>query len=123
MEEKIEVVELKEGEEFPITLTAAATTAAIEAMSAEGYDESYGLRIGVRGGGCSGLQYVLDFENERRFGDFIFAVNGLKIFLDPASATHLEGTVIDYITELMNTGFKFNNPAVSRTCGCGSSFS
>ena len=123
MTEKVEVIELTEEEELPITLTSAATSAAIEAMSAEGYDESYGLRIGVRGGGCSGLQYVLDFENQKRFGDFIFAINGLKIFLDPASATHLEGTVIDYVTELMNTGFKFNNPSVSRTCGCGSSFS
>lgn len=122
MTEKVETVELKEKEEFPVSLTKAATEAALDAMKSEGFDEAYGLRVGVRGGGCSGLTYILDFENANRFGDFVFTIDGLRVFLDPISAMHLEGTVIDYVTELMNQGFKFNNPSAKRTCGCGSSF-
>ena len=122
MTEKVETVELKEEDEFPVSLTKAATEAALDAMKSEGLDDAYGLRVGVRGGGCSGLTYILDFENTNRFGDFVFTIDGLRVFLDPISATHLEGTVIDYVTELMTQGFKFNNPSAKRTCGCGSSF-
>ena len=122
MTKKAETVELKEKDEFPVFLTKAATDAALDAMKSEGLDAAYGLRVGVRGGGCSGLTYILDFENTNRFGDFVFMIDGLKVFLDPVSATHLEGTVIDYVTELMSQGFKFNNPSAQRTCGCGSSF-
>lgn len=122
MIEKTQTVELKDKEEFPIFLTEEATSAARDAMKSEGLDETYGLRVGVRGGGCSGLTYILDFEKQNRFGDFVFMINGLRIFLDPISAMHLEGTKIDYVTHLMNQGFKFNNPSAKRTCGCGSSF-
>lgn len=81
-----------------------------------------GLRVGVRGGGCAGYQYVLDFSNVKS-NDFIFEQDGLKIYVDPISAMHLEGTVIDYVTGLQGAGFKFINPNAKSTCGCGSSYS
>ena len=116
MTEKVQTVELKDKEEFPIFLTEEATSAARDAMKSEGLDEAYGLRVGVRGGGCSGLTYILDFEKQNRLGDFVFTIGGLKIFLDPISAMHLEGTTIDYVTSLMGMGFKFINPNATKTC-------
>lgn len=81
-----------------------------------------GLRVGVRGGGCAGFEYVLDFSTARE-GDFLMVVDGLRVYVDPISAIYLEGTILDYVSGLMGTGFKFNNPNSTRTCGCGSSFS
>lgn len=85
--------------------------------------EGHGLRVAVHGGGCSGLQYALDFSNETRMGDTIFEIDGLRVYVDMASAQYLKGTVIDYLSGLNGTGFKFNNPNAQRTCGCGHSFS
>jgi iron-sulfur cluster assembly accessory protein len=93
-----------------------------EAMVAEKLD-SHGLRIFVQGGGCSGFQYGLDFDNAPRAGDFEMHFDGLTVYLDPISAMHLEGTVIDYVMGISGAGFKFNNPSAKTTCGCGSSFS
>lgn len=111
-------------EEFPppLTLTPKAVEMVKDAMARESLD-GYGLRVSVMGGGCSGLQYGLDFENEERPGDYTFDVEGVKVFLDMMSSTYLEGVTIDYVQSLQGAGFKFVNPKASRTCGCGSSFS
>ncbi|MBL7662294.1 iron-sulfur cluster assembly accessory protein [bacterium] len=108
--------------DFPVTLTTKAIEMIKSALKEEGL-EDHGLRIAVQGGGCSGLQYGLDFEKEERMGDVVSTVDGLKIFIDMASANFLKGTSIDYVTSLQGAGFKFNNPNAKRTCGCGSSFS
>ncbi|MCB0353978.1 MAG: iron-sulfur cluster assembly accessory protein [Bdellovibrionales bacterium] len=106
----------------PIHLTPAAVDAIRVAVSEEG-EAGDGLRVSVVGGGCSGYQYNLDFEKESRMGDLTLDFDGVSIFIDSVSAGLLRGTVIDYVSGLNGTGFKFNNPNANRTCGCGSSFS
>jgi len=106
----------------PIDLTAKAIEMVREAMEAEKLD-NHGLRIFVQGGGCAGFQYGLDFDEANRAGDFELEFDGLKVWVDPMSAMHLEGTVIDYVMGISGAGFKFNNPSAKTTCGCGSSFS
>ncbi|MCB0325427.1 MAG: iron-sulfur cluster assembly accessory protein, partial [Bdellovibrionales bacterium] len=93
-----------------------------KALAEEGL-EGHGLRIAVHGGGCSGLQYALDFSDQSRPGDTIFEVDGLTIYVDMASMQYLTGAEIDYVSGLQGTGFKFHNPNAQRTCGCGHSFS
>lgn len=110
------------GDESPVRLTAKAVEAVKAALKEENLD-NHGLRIAVQGGGCSGLQYALDFADAERMGDQIFEVDGLKLYIDMASVEFLKGTEIDYVSGLNGTGFKFNNPNAKRTCGCGSSFS
>ena len=85
--------------------------------------EQKGLRIGVKGGGCSGLSYVLDFIEESRADDKTIEVDSIKFFIDPKSAIYLNGTQLDFSDGLTGTGFNFSNPNVKKTCGCGSSFS
>ena len=80
-----------------------------------------GLRVGVRGGGCSGFQYALAFDNERD-GDEIFEDHGLKILVDRPSLPYVRGAVVDYVESLQGAGFKVDNPNVIAACGCGSSF-
>ena len=110
-------------EEPPVALTAKAIAMVKEAMAEEKLGEDYGLRIFVQGGGCAGFQYGLDFEKEMRSGDFELKFEDLRVFVDPMSAMHLEGTTIDYVMGISGAGFKFNNPNAKTTCGCGSSFS
>ena len=105
-----------------VVLTAKAVEMIKLTRSQEGMDESYGLRVAVMGGGCSGFQYALDFEQEARDTDESFEVDGLKVFVDPVSARYLEDVVIDYVFGMNGAGFKFNNPKATGTCGCGSSF-
>ncbi len=88
----------------------------------EGIDATHGLRIAVRGGGCSGFEYALDFENEARENDWIYEQNGLTIYVDAVSARYLEGTTVDYVMGMAGAGFKFLNPQAKGSCGCGSSF-
>lgn len=109
-------------EENPIHITDSAVNAIKEAIKAEG-EEGDGLRVSVVGGGCSGYQYNLDFDKEERMGDITLSLDGVNVFIDPISAGYLKGTVIDYVSGLNGTGFKFTNPNAKRTCGCGSSFS
>ncbi len=109
-------------DERPIHLTDAAVKAVKNAITQEGQPGD-SLRVSVVGGGCSGYQYNLDFEKESRMTDLVLEFDGLQIFVDPVSAGYLKGTVIDYVSGLQGTGFKFNNPNAKRTCGCGSSFS
>jgi iron-sulfur cluster assembly protein len=91
-------------------------------MSKQGISDG-GLRVGVKGGGCSGLSYTFSWDREARFGDEVFeGVDGAKIFVDKKSLLFLNGTVLDYDTSLLSKGFVFNNPNAKATCGCGSSF-
>jgi iron-sulfur cluster assembly protein len=82
-----------------------------------------GLRIAVVGGGCSGFSYSMAFENTPQMLDKTYHFNGLKVFVDQASLLYLDGAEVDYVETLEGSGFKFNNPNVKSTCGCGSSFS
>lgn len=81
-----------------------------------------GLRIAVVGGGCSGFSYSMAFENNPSRLDKVYNYEGLKIFVDQASLLYLDGAEVDYVETLEGAGFKFNNPNVKSTCGCGSSF-
>lgn len=92
-------------------------------MSDAQLDTTFFLRVSVAGGGCSGLSYKLDFDNELKPGDQEFEDKGLKIILDMKSFLYLAGTELDFSDGLNGKGFNFNNPNASRTCGCGESFS
>ncbi len=81
-----------------------------------------GLRLGVKGGGCSGVSYVVQYAEQQRSNDQIFEFEGLKIFVDAKSLSHLSGTTLDWEEKLMGYGFKFRNPKAKSGCGCGSSF-
>jgi iron-sulfur cluster assembly accessory protein len=106
----------------PVALTPKAVEMVKDAMSKENLG-GYGIRVGVVGGGCSGFQYSMDFENAERDGDSIHEQDGIKLFVDPMSAMYLQGVTIDYVVGLQGAGFKFNNPSARNTCGCGQSFS
>ena len=108
--------------EVPVTVTAKAVKMVNITKEEEGYDPSCGLRIAVRGGGCSGFEYALDFDDEARETDLVYEQSGLKVIVDPVSARYLAGTEIDYVLGMTGAGFKFNNPNAVGTCGCGSSF-
>lgn len=110
------------GPNGPIQLTAKAVQMVKITREQEGIEESYGLRVAVRGGGCSGFEYALDFENEPRDNDHVIEYDGLRIFVDALSARYLAGTEIDYTLGMQGAGFKFNNPKAVGSCGCGSSF-
>jgi iron-sulfur cluster assembly protein len=84
--------------------------------------ESGGLRLGVQGGGCSGLSYAMRLETQARERDNIFEEHGARVFVDPKSLLYLRDTTLDYEETLMRQGFVFHNPQVTRSCGCGSSF-
>jgi iron-sulfur cluster assembly accessory protein len=107
----------------PLTLTPKAVNMIKITREQEGIDPSFGLRVAVRGGGCSGMEYALDFEEESRPNDFLLDYEDLKVFVDAVSARYLQGTEIDYVMGMAGAGFKFNNPNASGSCGCGSSFS
>jgi iron-sulfur cluster assembly accessory protein len=106
----------------PVTLTAAAIVKVREIMATQSPLPA-GLRIGVVGGGCSGFQYSMSFENAAGMMDKVLNFEGLKVFIDATSAMYLNGCVVDYVETLEAAGFKFENPTVKSTCGCGSSFS
>jgi iron-sulfur cluster assembly protein len=92
-----------------------------EFLATQQADVSAGLRVGVRGGGCSGFQYQLAFD-ERRDGDIVFEDHGLSILVDSQSLPYVDGSSIDYVDSLQGAGFQVNNPNVVAACGCGSSF-
>ena len=83
---------------------------------------SHGIRIGVKSGGCSGLNYILDIVESPDDSDRIFERHGVKVYCDPKSYLYLNGTEIDFEDSVMGGGFKFNNPNARRSCGCGTSF-
>jgi iron-sulfur cluster assembly protein len=105
-----------------IQITEAAAHRIRTLMAKQGVREG-GLRVGVKGGGCSGLSYTFVWERQARTGDEVFeGPDGAKIFIDRKSLLYLDGTVLDYDTSLLSKGFVFNNPNAKTTCGCGSSF-
>lgn len=108
-------------DEQPIFLTPAAVEAVKKAIAEEG-ESGDALRVSVVGGGCSGYQYNLDFEKQPRIDDTVMHYGDCRILVDSVSAGYLRGTVIDFVSGLNGTGFKFENPNAKRTCGCGSSF-
>lgn len=105
-----------------ISLTPTAVSKVRELLNQQ--PESYeGLRVRVMGGGCSGFQYQMYFEKDANSGDPVFDFDGLKVFVDERSLLYINGTQIDYVESLQGAGFKFNNPNVKGSCGCGESFS
>ncbi len=105
-----------------ISITERAATKVKEIANEEKLD-GQGLRLRVIGGGCAGFSYDLYFEDTPTSMDEEFEVQGVKMYIDPLSFQYLDGTEIDYVEGLYGSGFKFNNPQVTSTCGCGSSFS
>ena len=105
-----------------INVTESAKTQAIKLMQEEGKD-GYFIRVGVQGGGCSGLMYQLDLDNQIKEDDKAFEDNGIKIVVDKKSFLYLIGTTLDFSGGLNGKGFVFKNPNADRTCGCGESFS
>jgi iron-sulfur cluster assembly accessory protein len=122
MENSEQVASSKTSGGDPISVTPEAIKMIKITREQEGIDDSHGLRVAVRGGGCSGFEYALDFDEEPRPTDFVLEYDGLKVFVDAISARYLSGTEIDYVTGMTGAGFKFNNPKAAGTCGCGSSF-
>ncbi|MGH9496701.1 MAG: HesB/IscA family protein [Candidatus Sulfotelmatobacter sp.] len=117
------VPEVTEGKKAapPISLTANAVSKVKEIM-AQQTPVPAGLRVGVVGGGCSGFSYSMQFENGAGMMDKTFDMEGLKVYVDATSVMYLNGCVVDYVESLEGAGFKFENPNVKSTCGCGSSF-
>ena len=106
----------------PISLTPTAVSKVKEIMGQQNPVPA-GLRVGVVGGGCSGFSYSMSFENASGLMDKVFDMDGLKVYVDATSVMYLNGCIVDYIETLEGAGFKFENPNVKSTCGCGSSFS
>ena len=105
-----------------ITFTDKGAEKVQEFLAAQGADvQTAGLRVGVRGGGCSGFQYALAFDNQRD-DDEVFEDHGLRILVDRPSLPYVRGAVVDYVESLQGAGFKVENPNVIAACGCGSSF-
>jgi iron-sulfur cluster assembly protein len=105
-----------------ITVSETAKTQLAHLMTDSGFAIDSYLRVGVEGGGCSGLSYKMDFDTEMRDGDQLFEDKGVKILVDKKSFLYLVGTELEYSGGLNGKGFAFNNPNASRTCGCGESF-
>jgi iron-sulfur cluster assembly accessory protein len=104
-----------------VTLTPTAASKVKEIMAQQNPVPS-GLRIGVVGGGCSGFSYSMSFENAPGVMDKVYNFHDLKVYVDATSAMYLNGCVVDYVETIEAAGFKFENPNVKSTCGCGSSF-
>ena len=105
-----------------ITLTPVAIQRVKDLLAQRG-SPTLGLRVGVRGGGCSGNSYYMEFSESAAADDEIYESDGFKVFVDRKSAMLLAGTEVDFVTGLMGSGFKFNNPNVRHQCACGESFS
>lgn len=106
---------------FPLTATEAAITRIRQLVQKDGKPGSF-LRIGLKGGGCSGLEYVMKLDEQVREGDLVADWGGVTVRCDLKSARFLEGTVLDYTGNLIGGGFSFDNPNAARKCGCGTSF-
>ena len=104
-----------------ITITEKALQEVNRLMKEQNLTDHY-LRVGVQGGGCSGLMYSMRFDNEAGQYDKVFEIDGIKVVIDMKSALYLKGTTLDYSIDLTGGGFKFQNPNATRGCGCGASF-
>jgi iron-sulfur cluster assembly protein len=116
--ESVETKTLKED----IVVTEKAFNEIKRLMQENNMPDTFGLRVGVKGGGCSGLSYSLAFDSSEKPGDKVIESNGLKIFIDGKSYFFLAGTELDFSDGLNGKGFVFSNPNAAKTCGCGSSF-
>lgn len=105
----------------PVTLTAGAVAEIRKLMAADNFDTTQVLRVGVKGGGCSGMTYVLGFDQQTE-NDMTFDVEGITCVMDKAHQIYLYGMLVDWQDGLNNRGFTFKNPNASSTCGCGTSF-
>ncbi len=106
-----------------ITLSERAVNEVRRIIGEQNLPDGTALRVGVKGGGCSGFSYTLGFDDQRRPTDQVNEVDGVTILCDPKSFLYLNGTVVDFEESLMGRGFKFTNPNASKSCGCGESFS
>ncbi len=104
-----------------LTMTSLAATKVQEFLTQNGRPNA-GLRVKVQGGGCSGFQYQLALDDAAAEGDEVFEHEGVKLFIDSRSHLYLDGTEIDYVEDIMGSGFRFNNPNSTGSCGCGESF-
>lgn len=109
--------------EQPGLILTESAIAQVKKLLARNHREDHGLRVSVADGGCSGYSYKLDFDREQKPEDDVLEWNGVRVFVDRASAEYLKGTVIDFVAGLYGGGFKFINPNATGTCGCGTSFS
>ncbi len=107
--------------EAPVHLSARAAEAVRAIMATKDIPEGYGLRVGVKGGGCSGMSYILGFDKKREH-DLAFELDGITVYMDRRQGLYLMGTQVDYHDGLDARGFTFDNPNATSTCGCGSSF-
>jgi iron-sulfur cluster assembly accessory protein len=105
----------------PVTLTAGAVAAVHKLMAAEGFDTTQVLRVGVKGGGCSGMTYILGFDHKQE-NDAEFEIEGIACVMNRSHEMYLYGMQVDWQDGLSNRGFTFKNPNASSTCGCGTSF-
>lgn len=105
-----------------VTMTEAAIKEVKRLMNVQGITEG-GLRLGVKGGGCSGLSYTLNFDEKITPHDTVHEIDGIKVIMDPKSAIYLAGIQLDFFKDLTGGGFRFINPNAQKTCGCGESFS
>ncbi len=105
-----------------IKITEKAAGEVLKIMRENNVPDSYGLRVGVKGGGCSGMTYTLGFDAEQREGDTLIEEHNVKLFVDGKSLFYLSGTELDFSDGLNGRGFVFNNPNATKTCGCGESF-
>lgn len=105
----------------PINLSTRAAEEIRKIMQTKSIPEGYGLRVGVRGGGCSGMSYILGFDKQREH-DVQFDLDGVTVYMDRRHGLYLMGTTVDYHDGLNARGFTFENPNATKTCGCGSSF-
>ena len=117
-----ESIPVPETKATPLNMTPSAIAKVREIMATQDPIPA-GLRVGVVGGGCSGFQYSMSFENQSGMMDKVYRFEDLKVFVDATSAMYLSNCVVDYVETLEAAGFKFENAAVKSTCGCGSSFS
>ena len=106
---------------IPVTLTASAVGEIKRLMNADGFDKTQLLRIGVKGGGCSGMTYVLGFDHQTD-KDEVFEIEGITCIMERSHGIYLMGMEVDWQDGLNSRGFTFNNPNASKTCGCGTSF-
>lgn len=106
-----------------VTLSEAAVRQVKELKKAQNLGDEVFLRMGVRGGGCSGMSYALEFDTEQGPHDRVFEVDGIKVVVDAKSYLYLNGTTLDYVQQGLTGGFTFVNPNAKSTCGCGTSFS
>lgn len=105
-----------------LIVTEKARNEILRIMQSNNIPENYGLRVGVKGGGCSGLTYTLNFDVEEKPGDTIIESEKVKLFIDGKSLFYLMGTQLDFSDGLNGRGFVFKNPNAAKTCGCGESF-